>query len=165
MFDDPAQKTVQQEYADTVTEAQERVARLSAQIQDAAASWSLRPVVEALSVLRGVDFLVVATVMAELGELRRFDSPRQLMVFLGLIPSEHSFGQRCRQSAITETGIAHARCALVELAWSYRHAARETGCLYCEGGDTCLEVQAIAWKAQKRPWGRYRSLKAAGIPA
>ena len=163
-FDDPAQQIVLQEYLDTVPEAQERVAQLAAQIREAAADWSLRPAVEALLALRGVDFPTAATVMAELGDLGRFDSPRQLMAVQGLIRSEHSSGQRRRQRAITKTGNAHVRRVLVESAWSYRHPARKTRHLRCKGVDAPPVAQAIAWKAQKRLCGRYGRLNAAGKP-
>ena len=87
---------------------------------------NLRPVVEALVALRGVDVVTAMTVLAELGDLTRFDSPRELMSFLGLVPSEHSSGGRRRQGAITKTGNGHVRRVLVESAWSYRFPARKT---------------------------------------
>ena len=164
-FDDPAQQIVLQEYVDTVTRAQERVAQLAAQTREAAAGWSLWPAVEALLALRGVNFLTAATVMAELGDLSGFDNPRQLMAFLGLIPSEHSSGQRRRQGAITKTGNAHVRRVLVEAALSYRHPARKTKPLRCKGADAPPEAQSNAWKAHKRLCGRYRRLNAAGKPS
>jgi transposase len=77
-------------------------------------------VVEALQALRGVQFTVVVTMAAELGDLTRFDNPRQLMKFLGLIPSEYSTGERRRQGSITQAGHSHARRVLVEGAWAYR---------------------------------------------
>ena len=161
-FDNPVQQVVFQEYIDTVREAQARVAGLEAQMRQALEEWSLRAVVQALMALRGVDLITAMTVLAELGDITRFDSPRQLMSFLGLVPSEHSSGQRRRQGAITKTGNGHARRVLVEAAWSYRFPARKTAHLRRKAALAPPQVQAIAWVAQKRLCARYRHLYHAG---
>lgn len=157
-FEQPVQQIVFQEYMDAVKEAQVRVAGLGEQLHTALAQWSLRPVAEALVALRGVDVITAMTVLAELGDLTRFDSPRQLMAFLGLVPSEHSSGGRRRQGAITKAGNGHARRVLVESAWSYRFPARKTAHLRRKAAKASGPVQAIAWQAQKRLCGRYRQL-------
>jgi transposase len=131
-------------------------------MRSALESWSLGPVVKALMALRGVDLITAMTVMAELGDLSRFDCPRQLMAHLGLVPSEHSSGSKRRQGAITKTGNGHVRRVLVEAAWSYRFAARKTKHLQRRAEHTSETVQAIAWKAQKRLCGRYRHLSQQG---
>lgn len=161
-FDDAIQQVVLQEYIDTVREAQARVAGLEGQMRQALESWSLRPVVEALMALRGVDLITAMTVLAELGDITRFDSPRQLMSFLGLVPSEHSSGQRRRQGALTKTGNGHVRRVLVEAAWSYRFPARKTAHLRRKAQSAPREVQAIAWAAQKRLCARYWHLYQTG---
>ena len=161
-FETSLQQLVFQEYVETVLEAQRRVAGLEREIQSAVATWSLRPVVEALISLRGVNVLTAVTVLAELGDITRFDSPRQLMSFLGLIPSEHSSGSRRRQGAITKTGNGHVRRVLVEAAWSYRFPARKTAHLRRKAASAPPRVQALAWAAQKRLCGRTRHLKLAG---
>ena len=135
---------------------------MESEIRSAVATWSLRPVVEALMSLRGVNVLTAVTVLAELGDITRFDSPRQLMSFLGLIPSEHSSGSRRRQGAITKTGNGHVRRVLVEAAWSYRFPARKTAHLRRKAASAPPRVQALAWAAQKRLCGRTRHLKLAG---
>ena len=150
-FEHPVQQVVFQEYIDTVVEARTRVASLEEQMRQALEGWSLRPVVEALIALRGVDLITAMTVLAELGDLTRFDSPRELMSFLGLVPSEHSSGGRRRQGGITKTGNGHVRRVLVESAWSYRFPARQTRHLR-------YKAQAMAWAAQKRLCARYRHL-------
>ena len=96
-FEQPVQQVVFQEYVDTVIQAQARVQGLEEQMRQALASWSLRATVEALISLRGVNLITAMTVLAELGDLSRFDSPRQLMSFLGLVPSERSSGPRRRR--------------------------------------------------------------------
>ena len=112
--------------------------------------------------LRGVDLLVAVTMLAGLGDLTRFDSPRQLMSFVGLVPSERSSGARRRQGGITKTGNGHVRRVLIEAAWSYRFPARKTAHLRRKASAAPPRVQAIAWAAQKRLCARYRHLFHAG---
>ncbi len=97
-------------------EAGERVAKVGGRIEAAVSEWSRRPLVEALVALRGIDFLTASILAAELGDITRFDSPRQLMAFVGLVPGEHSSDGKRRPGAITRTGNAHARRVLVEAA-------------------------------------------------
>lgn len=157
-FEHDWQHVVLQEYIDAVKAASQRVADLTAQMERALPQWSLAPVVEALVALRGIDKVAAMVLMAELGDISRFDSPRQLMAFLGLVPSEHSSGSRRRQGAITLTGNSHARRMLVESAWSYRFPARQTMHLKRKATNAPEETRAVAWKAQKRLCGRYRDL-------
>ncbi len=124
--------------------------------------WRMAPVVDALTALRGIDKLSAMTLLAELGDISRFQSPKQLMAYLGLVPGEHSSGGRRRQGAITLTGNAHARRTLVESAWSYRFPARQTAHLKRKAAAASNEAKAIAWRAQKRLCGRYRTLTQAG---
>ena len=161
-FEHPMQQVVFQEYVDTVMEVRSRVASLEEQMRQALEDWSLRPVVEALKALRGVDLVVAMTVLAELGDVTRFDSPRQLMSFVGLVPSEHSSGARRRQGGITKTGNGHVRRVLVEAAWSYRFPARKTAHMRRKANGAPPGAQAIAWVAQKRLCARYRHLYHAG---
>ncbi|MCE9680746.1 transposase [Halomonas sp. M5N1S15] len=125
-FDIPIQQIVLEEYVGAVKEAQRRVAGLEKQMEAALPAWSLAPVVEALMAMRGVSLITAMMVLAELGDISRFDSPRQLMAYLGLVLSEHSSGGSRRQGGITKTGNGHVRRVLVEAAWSYRFPARKT---------------------------------------
>lgn len=161
-FDRAAQQIVLQEYIETVKEARGRVAGLEDEMAKAMESWSLAPVVRGLMALRGVALVTAMTVMAELGDLTRFDSPRELMGFLGLVPSEYSSGSKRRQGGITKAGNGHVRRVLIEAAWSYRFPARKTAHLQRSAAKTSARVQAIAWKAQKRLCGRYQRLTARG---
>lgn len=161
-FDLPVQQIVFQEYVDTVLQAQARVKGLERQMHEALASWSLRPTVEALISLRGVKVITAMTLLAELGDLTRFDSPRQLMSFLGLVPSEHSSGSRRRQGAITKAGNGHVRRLLVESAWGYRFPARKTLYMRQKAAGAPEAVQTLAWAAQKRLCTRYRHLYEVG---
>ena len=110
----PAQQIVFQEYVRAVTEHTERLGRLEQELQEQVKAWHLHPVVDTLQALRGVQFTVAVITVAELGDLTRFDNPRALMKFLGLIPSEYSSGERRRQGSLTKAGNTHARRALVE---------------------------------------------------
>lgn len=161
-FEQPVQQVVFQEYVDTVLQAQVRLEGVEQQMLEAAASWSLRPTVEALISLRGVNRITAITVLAELGDLTRFDSPRQLMSFLGLVPSERSSGGRRRQGAITKAGNGHVRRLLVESAWGYRFPARKTKYMRQKASVAPEAVQALAWAAQKRLCGRYLHLYQVG---
>ncbi|MGH9201878.1 MAG: IS110 family transposase, partial [Vicinamibacterales bacterium] len=116
----PVQQIVFQEALKAVDEQVDRLTRLEAELQDLGPTWRLYPVVQALQALRGVQWLVAITVVAELGDLTRFDSPRQLAAFVGLIPSEYSSGSSRRQGGITKAGNGRARRALIEAAWAYR---------------------------------------------
>src|SRR5437660_5632144 len=109
-----AQQIVFQEYVHTVTEQTERVQRLEVELHTAVKTWRLHPIVEAVQALRGADLTGAVTLIAEVGGLTRFDTPRKLMSYLGLTPSEYSSGERRRQGGITKAGNGHARRALVE---------------------------------------------------
>lgn len=161
-FASPVQQIVFQEYVDAVTQTSDRVDQLTKQLERCAQSWSLWPMVQGLSALRGVDLVTAATILSELGDITRFDSPRQLMAFLGLVPSEYSSGQSRRQGGITKTGNTHVRRVLVESSWCYRHPARMTKHMRGKARHATAAVQAIAWKAQKRLCGRYQHLIRAG---
>ena len=161
-FEQPCLQIVLQEYIDAVKAATQRVDDLTDQLMRALPGWSLAPVVDSLVALRGIDKLAATVLLAELGDISRFASPKQLMAYLGLVPSEHSTGSRRRQGVITLTGNGHARRMLVESAWSYRFPARQTMHLKRKAKTASSEAKAIAWRAQKRLCGRYRQLSQAG---
>ncbi len=157
-FENPVQQIVLQEYADTVKQCQKRVAGLEREMESSLAGWSLAPVVKALLALRGFQLVAAMTTVAELGDISRFESPRQLMAYLGLVPSEHSSGAKRRQGSITKTGNGHVRRILVEAAWTYRFPARKSAHIQRKAEQCSEAVQAIAWEAQKRLCKRYRHL-------
>ncbi len=159
-FDSPVQQIVFQEYVDAAREATRRVADLENQIHTAAQDGSLAPLVTALISLRGIHILSAVTILAELGDITRFDTPRQLMSFLGLVPSEHSSGPKRRTGGITKTGNGHVRRIRVEAAWNTRVPARKTRHLQAKAAAAPDRVQTIAWQAQKRLCARYSRLSA-----
>jgi transposase len=158
----PAQQIVFQEYVRAVNEHTERLQRLEQELQEQVKSWRLHPVVDALQALRGVQFTAAVTMVAEIGDLTRFDTPRELMKFLGLIPSEYSSGDQRRQGSITKAGNTHARRVLVEGAWAYRYPAKVSRHLQLRLETQPKMIQDISWKAQVRLCKRYRQLVARG---
>jgi transposase len=158
----PAQQIVFQEYVRAVSEQTERLQRLQAELPALVQTWRWAPVVEAIQALRGVQFIAAVTLIAELGDLTRFATPRQLMSYLGLVPSEHSSGERRRQGSITKTGNSHARRVLVEGAWAYRYPAKVSRHLQLRLEKVPKAIQDISWKAQVRLCKRYRRLVARG---
>jgi transposase len=157
-----AQQIVFQEYVRAVTEQTERLARLEQELTAPVQTWRLAPVVEALQALRGIQFTVAVTTVADLGNLTRFDTPRQLMNYRGLTPSEYSTGERRRQGGITKAGNTHARRALIEGAWAYRYPAKVSRHLQLRLEKLPKPIQDISWKAQVRLCRRYRQLSARG---
>jgi transposase len=145
-----------------IEDAVERLRRLEAQLAGIVPGWSMAPLVAAYQAMRGVSFLVAVTVAAEVGDVRRFDTPRQLMAFLGLVPAERSTGEQVRRTGLTLAGNRRARRVLVEAAWSYRYPARVGETLRARLEALPKAVRDIAWKAQVRLCGRYRRLIAAG---
>lgn len=160
----PAQQIAFEEYVQAVHEAGARLERLAGAIEAQLAHWRWRPVVEALQGLRGVQTIHAVRLVAELGDFERFASPRKLMAYLGLIPSEDSSGARRRQGSITKAGNSSARRALVEAAWAYAHPARVSWVIAKRQTTLSKSVCDTAWKAQLRLCARFRKLAARGVP-
>jgi transposase len=158
----PAQQIAFQEYIDSIDEAAKRVERFTEQLRTLLPEWKMAEVVEALQAMRGVSLITAVITVAEIGDLTRFENPRQLMAYLGLVPSEHSSGPNKRQGAITKAGNSHVRRVLVESAWAYRLPARVTRIIQLRQEKLSKPVRAIAWKAQLRLCARYRRLASKG---
>jgi transposase len=161
---EPAQQIAFEEYVQAVHEAGERLERLAKAIAAQLEHWRWRPVVEALQALRGVQAIHAVRIVAELGDLARFESPRKLMGYLGLIPSENSSGGRRRQASITKAGNSSARRALVEAAHAYAHPARVSWVIARRQTRLSKGVCDTAWKAQLRLCARFRRLARRGVP-
>ncbi len=159
-LDHPARKIALEEYLATIDEATRRIERIESALAEQAQAWRMAPVIEALQALKGVQLLTAVTLVTELGDLTRFAKPRQLMAFLGLVPSEHSSGEKVRRGGITKAGNTHARKALIEAAWAYRHPARIGRRLQIRSEALPTPIREIAWKAQLRLTSRYRKLSA-----
>jgi transposase len=161
-FDHPAQNIVLTEYRQAIEDAEARLERLTQQVTEVVATWSMAPVIAAYQAVRGVAFITAVTFAAEIGDVCRFDNPRQLMAYLGLVASESSTGERVRRGGITKSGNRRARRVLIEGAWAYRFPARISSTLQQRLNGLPKSVREIAWKAQVRLCGRYRKLMANG---
>jgi transposase len=164
-FDNQAQQDVMNDYRETVELATARVGRLTARLAERVEAWEKAPLVTALQALRGVDLVSAATLVAEVGDFRRFRTASELMSFVGLVPSEHSSGGSRRQGRITRTGNGHVRRILVESAWHYRRQPRMSQSIRARNDKVSPAVRAIAWKAQQRLHKRLFRLTGNGKPA
>ena len=156
------QRIALEELLGAVRQESERVERLEQAIRDATPEWSLAEVLTALQAMRGLDLVAAVTVLAEIGDMSRFQTPRELMGYLGLVPSENSTGDTVNRGGITKAGNGRARRTLVEAAWSYRHPPRVSLKKQIKVAAAPQVVREIAWKAQTRLCGRFRSLTCKG---
>ena len=160
---DAAQQIAFEEYVTAVEEAGARLERLAQAIGAQLEHWRWRPRVCALQALRGISAIHAVRIVAELGDFTRFVSPRKLMGYLGMIPSEDSSGSRRRQGSITKAGNSSARRALVEAAWAYAHPARVSWVIARRQTGLTKSTIDLAWKAQLRLCARFRRLAARGL--
>lgn len=161
-FEHAAQQCVLDDYLAALYEATARVERLVVKMDELIAVSDLAPLVTALQALRGVRLVTAATLAVELGDMRRFPRARDMMGFLGLVPSEYSSGDRHARGSITKQGNTHVRRVLVESAWCYRFPPRFNPDIMKRLGLASLPVQAIAKKAQHRLHHKYRTLTMRG---
>lgn len=163
-FDQPALEATLLDYVHEVDHMAERIQRLEKAVDEAIekAPPEMRAVIEALQALRGVAQITAVSIIAEVGSLSRFDQPRQLMGYSGLVSSEFSSGNRVQRGRITKTGNAHLRRVIVEAAWAYQHRPWVGGALLKRQQGLDQEVKEIAWKAQWRLHTRYKKLAARG---
>jgi transposase len=162
-FAHAAQNIAYADYRAAVRDAHDRVERLTQALREQAEGWRFAPIVRALMTLKGIDFIAAVTLLAELGDLARFAHPKELMSYLGLVPSEYSTGESRFQGTITKAGNGHVRRVLIECAWSYRYSPRMSRerVVRCEGQPK--SIRDLAWKAQLRLCSRYRKLTARGL--
>jgi transposase len=159
----PAQQLVLEEYIMEVDAGTERVRRVEQHMKDILPGWEREPYVRALMSFRGFQEVAAMTEISELGDLSRFAHPRQLMGYLGLVPTEDTSGERRRQGGITKTGNGHARWMLIECASHYSHAPTVSPQLSARQAGQSREVRAIAWRAQNRLNYRFKRLAARGL--
>jgi transposase len=165
-FEQAAQQATVVDYLHEVEHAAERIVRLERSIDAAIETLpqKLHAVINALQSLRGIAKISAVSIMAEVGELSRFESARQLMGYSGAVSREHSSGERIRRESISKTGNAHLRRIVIEAAWAYRHRPGLGAALMARQREQSEDIKAIAWKAQHRLHGRYAKLLAKGKP-
>lgn len=161
-FDHPAQQFSFEEYCRAVEQGDARIDRLTTEMELACEASPHRDTVTALQSLKGIRLVTAMALVAELGDLTRFTNPKQLMAYVGLVPSEHSSGNRVRRGGITKTGNGHARRILMESAWNYRYPPRQTETMTARQRGQPEAITEIAWKAQVRLNGKYRRLTSRG---
>ena len=163
-FEHAAQEATLLDYLHEVEHVADRIDRLERAIDEAVktAPERMRAVIEALQALRGIALVSAVTIVAEVGELSRFATPRQLMGYSGAVASEDSTGTRIRRGGITKTGNAHLRRIVIEAAWAYRYRPAVGATLRKRQASASEAVKAMAWKAQHRLHARYHHLTARG---
>ena len=160
---DKAHQIVLEEYIMAVDAGVERVRRLVAHMESVLETWERKPQVEALVALRGFQTVAAMTVVSELGDLSRFKSPRQLMGYLGMVPSEATTGTKRRQGSITKTGNGHTRWMLIECASHYRLEPKVSDALSARQQGQSRPVCELSWRAQNRLNYRFKRLSARGL--
>jgi transposase len=163
-YEQSAREWARLDYLHEVEHMAERVERLEQAIVEAVklASPQMQEVIRGLQALRGIAGISAVTIAAELGNITRFESARQLMGYSGTAPSENSSGKRQQRGSITKTGNAHLRRIAIEAAWSYRLRPAIGPGLRKRQQDVPEEIKEMAWKAQIRLCKRYARLAAAG---
>ena len=156
----PAMKVILEEYLQGIAAAGERIARCEEAMRSLLEKWHLRPAVEALMAMKGFRTVAAMILVSELGEVHRFSHPRQVMAYLGLVPTENTSSDRRRQGHITKCGNAHARWLLVECAQHYATLPKVSKELSRRQEGQPREVRALSWKAQNRLHGRFARLSA-----
>lgn len=165
-FEQAALEATLADYLEEVDHVARRIVNLEKAIDEAVRNVrpEVRAVIEALQALRGVAQTTAVSIVSEVGTLSRFQNPRQLMGYSGLVACEHSSGNRIQRGGITKTGNSHLRRVVVEAAWAYQHRPNVIGFLARRQKDLAIseEVKKIAWKAQQRLHKRYKAMAARG---
>lgn len=164
-FDHPVHQIVFQDYVNAVHDCEERHKQLVQRLEELVADWSMKPLCEALCIMKGISLMAAATILCATGDLRRFPNPEKLSAYFGLVPSEHSSGKTVIRGGITKTGNSEVRRVLIQSAWCYRYPARISRKAEKRFSETEKKIRDIAWRAQIRLCSRYRHLTARGKKA
>jgi transposase len=163
-FEDAASQATFETYLLAIDQLSERLQQLDQKLAEAAALEPYAQPVAWLRCFRGIDTLTAACLVAELHDFRRFRSPRQLMAYLGLVPTEHSSGSRESRGSITKAGNSHVRRLLVEAAWHHRYKPRVTGPILRRRQGQPARILALADRAQERLYARFWRMTHRGTP-
>jgi len=155
-------KTVFEEYLLALEQAEERLERLTREIEEIAVRPEHQPIISALMVLRGVQVITAMTIFFEIGDLRRFGRAKDFMAALGLVPSEYSSGSKTSRGSITKTGNSHIRRVLIESAWHYRHGPTAGKSIKARRAGKPVELTGIAQKADVRLNRKFRRMISRG---
>lgn len=163
-FDHEADIRVLSDYLSEVRRLTQRVADLTAAIEELSRELESYPLIQSLQAFRGIQVLLATWVVVEIGDFRRFPSAKHFMSFLGLTPSEWSSGGNRKQGAITKAGNVRLRSLLMQAAWAYRLKPRVEGTLQRRARAATEQARTTAWRAQKRLHTKYYRLSNAGKP-
>ena len=147
-----------QSYINEEEQAVDRRTQIDRQIENLMSGWVLAPIVRELTALRGLDIVIASAVVAEVGDFARFENPRRLMSYFGLVPGEFSSGSSIRPRGITKAGSSDVRALLFEAAWLYRLKPKVGQWSLVRQKALSQAAKDIAWKAQLRLYGRYQRL-------
>ena len=161
-FDDYSLKVVFEDYILALDQTEERVKRLTKEIEDMSKKPEQEKVIAALMVLRGVGIITAMTILSEIGDLRRYGRAKDFMAALGLVPSEYSSGNKVIRGSITKTGNVHVRRVLVESAWQYQHSPTVGKGIKARRAGKPPELLKIARKADVRLNRKFRKLVSRG---
>jgi len=161
-FEHPAHYIVFQDYIDAIHDGEKRYKQLIKQVEDLLPHWSMKPLVEALCLMKGINLVAATTILSVTGDLRRFPTPAKLGAYFGLVPSEHSSGENVKRARLTRAGNSEVRRVLIQSAWCYRFPARVTRQKEPLLSAAENKVRDVAWRAQVRLCGRYRKLAIGG---
>lgn len=155
---DPAHNLVLEDLLDAIDYHLERVAKLEKAMLNLLSDWQRKPLVEALMAFKGFQLVAAMVIVSEIGTFSRFEHPKKLMAFLGLIPSENSSGNSRRQGSISKAGNPHARWILIEQATHYRHAPKVSAELSKRQENTPRWIRELSWRTQIRLNQRFKNL-------
>jgi transposase len=159
VFAHPASKVILEDYLCAIDAAHERVVRCEAAMEDLLVSWQLRPAVEALMGFKGFKIVAAMITVSELGDIHRFAHPRQLMAYLGLVPTEATSSDKRRQGGITKCGNPHARWLLVECSQHYDTPPKVSKELSLRQVKLDRRAKEVSWRAQNRLHARFNRLR------
>ena len=161
-FENPARQRAFETYCHTVNLVDARIETLEEEIRQAATEGPWSPLVARLRCLRGIDTLSALGIAVEIGDFHRFGGAEKFMGFVGLVPSEHSSGEKRARGSITKVGNTHVRRLLVEAAWHSRLRPRVSyGLARRQRGADPMVIER-AWRAQQRLHRRWRRMSARG---
>lgn len=161
---DPAQKVVLEDYLQSIDAASERVARYESAMRELLEGWHLKPAVDALMAFKGFQIVAAMVAVSELGDIHRFDHPRKVMAYLGLVSTEHTSAGKRRQGGISRCGNGHLRWLLVECSQHYAAPPKVSKELSRRQEGQSRDIRALSWKTQNRLHARFVALLARRVP-
>ena len=156
---DTAHNIVLEDHLKLVDDHHERIARLETAMLTLLENWQRKPLVEAMMAFKGFKLVAAMVTVSEIGTFSRFEHPKKLMAYLGLVPTENSSGNKTSRGGISKCGNPHARWILVEQATHYRVAPKVSAELSRRQVGQEAWIKDLSWSTQLRLSHRYSMLK------